>query len=81
MRYLIIFVMLILNFLICYELTEAWSRNERLADINTELYRDGVYKNDHIDKLNREARDKADLCNRIIIDKGGIVFKEFDIKR
>ena len=81
LKYLIIFLMLVLNFYICYELHDAWSRNERLADINTELYRTGVLKNNHIEKLMIEARDKNDLCNRIIIDKGGIVFKEFNVER
>jgi hypothetical protein len=62
------------NFFLCYEINEAWKRNKRLFNVNSELYRDGVHKNDHIDRLEREARDKSDLCNRILVDKGGIVF-------
>lgn len=77
MKYIIYFTvsLVLFNLFMCAELYEAWNRNERLADINTEQYRRGVHQNDYIDRLEREAQDKYNLCNRIIIDKGGIVFE------
>jgi len=56
-----------------------WSQaevNRRMRDINAELYRDGVFKNDHIDRLQRELSDIQDMIDRILKDSGMLVFDE-----